>query len=235
MGTENRPPEARLKESWDANAKAWAAAVRENRIESRRLGTDRAIVDTLLSRPAGRLLDVGCGEGWLARTLAPHGFAVVGIDGSPALIEAARRLGGGEFRVLDFDQLATDPGSVPGPFDTIVCNFSLLAEDIAPVLRALGHRLAPTGELIIQTVHPRTAAGTQPYRDGWREESFSQFGGDFVASMPWYFRTLGSWIRELRAAGLAVTDCIEPLHPAEGHPLSLVLVCRRESAAAPTV
>lgn len=224
MDSEARSPELRLEESWNANAAAWTEAVREGRIESRRLGTDRALLDAVTSRPPGRLLDVGCGEGWLARALAPLGFDVVGIDASSGLIDSAERLGGGTFHVLDYERLVSDPAAVAGPFDLVVCNFSLLSEHVSPVLRSLVDRLAPHGALIVQTVHPFTAAGDDPYRDGWREEAFAGFGGRFEASMPWYYRTMGSWIRELRAAGLELTGCLEPLHPGTGRPLSLLLV-----------
>jgi len=41
------------------------------------------------------LLDAGCGKGWFSRELARFGHQVDSIDGSPAAIEHARRLGGG--------------------------------------------------------------------------------------------------------------------------------------------
>ena len=73
-----------------ANASAWSAAVRERRIESRRTVTDAAIVAAVLEQNPRRVLDVGCGEGWLARALSAHGIDVTGIDTSAPLIEAAR-------------------------------------------------------------------------------------------------------------------------------------------------
>lgn len=226
-GDVQRSSELRLQQSWTANAAAWAEAVREGRIESRRLGTDRALLEAVTSRAPGRLLDVGCGEGWLARALAPHGFEVVGIDGSEELIASAEELGGGTFQFLGYEQLTSRPDLVAGPFDSVVCNFSLLSESLTAVLRALADRLTPDGELIVQTVHPFVAAGDEPYRDGWREEVFEGFGDGFTASMPWFYRTMGSWVRELRAAGLGLVDCIEPLHPQTTRPLSLILIARR--------
>jgi len=72
-----------LIESWDKNAANWARAVREGLIPSRRAGTDDAIVSAIFSRRPSRILDVGCGEGWLIRRICQLTNCVaVGIDGS---------------------------------------------------------------------------------------------------------------------------------------------------------
>ena len=229
-GTPHPDPGAALTESWVANADAWTRAVREERIESRRLVTDAAIVDALLERRPGRVLDVGCGEGWLARALAERGIAVAGVDASPALVEAARAAGGGEFHLRSCAELAADRSFAVGPYDAIACNFSLLDQDPAPLLAALRLRLAPGGALVIQTVHPWTAAGEGAYADGWRTETFDAFGGAFQRPMPWYFRTLGSWVGLLNDAGLRVTALREPIHPHTGRPASLLMVAEPKPA-----
>lgn len=56
----------RIVESWGKNAEPWTRAVREKQIDSRRQVTDQAIVEAVLSRSPKSLLDIGCGEGWLA-------------------------------------------------------------------------------------------------------------------------------------------------------------------------
>src|SRR5918999_4033222 len=90
-------------DSWLKNAEPWTTAVRQNQIESRRLVTNRAIVETVLERRPHSALDIGCGEGWLARQLAEHGVNVIGIDVVPSLIEQAWRSGGGDFRVASYE------------------------------------------------------------------------------------------------------------------------------------
>jgi 2-polyprenyl-3-methyl-5-hydroxy-6-metoxy-1,4-benzoquinol methylase len=211
-----------------ANADAWTDAVRQRRIPSRVAGTDRAIVDAVQRHPPGRVLDVGCGEGWLARAVTAPGSSVVGIDASAPLIERARELGGGEFKVLSYEALIADPELAGGPYDTIVLNFALLSDDVAPLLSALASALVPRGIVLIQTVHPWAAAGDQPYVDGWRLETFDAFEDAFPSPMPWYFRTLETWLTQIARAGLEVTHLAEPRHPETMRPLSLLLTLRGE-------
>ena len=94
-------PRERLVRSWSQNADAWTRAVRDGLIESRRLATDEAILAALPAAAPARVLDVGCGEGWLCRALAARGIEAVGVDVSLPLVEAARAAGGGRFEVVD--------------------------------------------------------------------------------------------------------------------------------------
>ena len=214
--------EAALRASWESNAAAWTDAVRTGAIASRRAGTDAAVVEAAGARGSVRVLDVGCGEGWLARALSARGHRVVGIDGSGALVEEASRSGGALFRHLCYDELIADPAAAGGPFDTIVCNFALLGDPVAPLLEAL--RTAARGALVIQTVHPISAG--EPYADGWRTESFEAFGTGAWRPMPWYFRTFGGWHAEIARSGWRIDEVREPSDPETGRPLSLLFICR---------
>jgi 2-polyprenyl-3-methyl-5-hydroxy-6-metoxy-1,4-benzoquinol methylase len=223
---------AKIRASWDANAAAWTSAVRQKLIASRVAGTDAAIVDVCKRLQPSRVLDVGCGEGWLTRALADLACNVLGIDCSADLIVEARAAGGGNFDVLDYDTLARDSVRAAGPWDVILCNYVLFDDPVSPLLAALRSRLAPQGRVVIQTVHPWIAAA-DTYKPAWREEDFSDFGVPFAASMPWYFRTLESWSSELRDAGLVITRIEEPLNPETGRPLSLILECAANPIASP--
>lgn len=214
---------ARMLRSWDSNAEAWAGAVREKRIASRRAGTDAAIVAAVLRTKPASVLDVGCGEGWLARAIAPHGCRVVGIDASDALVASAKNLGGGTFVAMTYDAIGARASELGARFDVAVCNFSLLEADLAPLLATLRGMLAPRGRLLIQTVHPWIACGDAPYVDSWREETFASFGGGFTAPMPWYFRTLASWVAAISASRFAIARVVEPVDAESGRPLSLLI------------
>ncbi len=214
-----------LAKSWDDNAGNWTKAVREGQIPSRRAGTDDAIVAAILDREPARLLDVGCGEGWLVRRIVrASGCRAVGIDGSAALIEAARSADPtGDYRVLSYADLVGGTSSLGDRFDVIAFNYAILNEDAAQLLTAVTPALARDGCIIIQTLHPQTQDG--PYRDGWRTEDFSGFAIPGWKPMPWYFRTLESWHAVIRDAGLVLCDLAEPTAEGDDRPLSLILTC----------
>jgi len=217
--------EAKIVDSWRRNAAPWTIAVRERQIESRRLATDQAIIDATLAGSPQSVLDIGCGEGWLARALSAHGIDVTGIDAIPALIEQARLAADGDFRTMSYEDVAA--GRLDAAVDAVVCNFALLGnESVAGLLGAVRALLNPGGCLLIQTLHPAFAGGDHPYQDGWREGSWTGFGTDFSDPAPWYFRTLESWIGLLADSGLRLREMREPLHPKTRKPVSVIFVAQ---------
>ena len=102
------------------------------------------IVDWLRDRPASRVLDLGCGDGFVAEQLRAVGHQVVGVDVAPSE--------GVKDRVDRFVEADLDAGLPPGldgPFDVIV------AADVIEHVRAperlldeLHGILAPGGVLV---------------------------------------------------------------------------------------
>ena len=172
------------------------------------------------------VLDVGCGEGWLVRSLAEHGVRATGVDVVPALVEQATRAGGGEFRIASYEQIAA--GELDITVDVVVANFSLIGkESVEGVLRRIPHLLTSGGSLIIQTPHPVVASGDLPYEDGWRQGSWAGFSDEFSDPAPWYFRTVESWKRLLVDAGFRVLEMREPVHPGTGKAASVIFIAER--------
>jgi SAM-dependent methyltransferase len=216
--------DTKIIDSWGKNTASWITAVREGEIASRTLVTNRAIVDAVRSRAPATGIDIGCGEGWLVRAL--DGVSMIGVDVVPGLVEAAREAGGGDFRVMSYEEIAQ--GRLNLALDVAICNFSLLGEaSVAGVFRAAPTYLKPGGTLIVQTMHPLVACGDAPYADGWREGSWAGFNDGFTDPPPWYFRTLASWVALFGDNGLALRELREPLHPATGKPASLILMGQR--------
>jgi 2-polyprenyl-3-methyl-5-hydroxy-6-metoxy-1,4-benzoquinol methylase len=216
--------ETKIVDSWIRNATPWTDSVRRQEIESRRLVTDRAIIDVIRQHAPRSVLDIGCGEGWLARALAAEGIEVTGLDVVPELIQKAQQAGGGTFRVASFEDIVA--GGLGLTAQLAVCNYSLLGkESVERLLAALPSLLGARGVLVIQTIHPLMACHEGlPYHSGWREETWASFPSQFHSAAPWYFRTLPDWVECLRHGGLQVTQIREPLHPATAKPVSLILV-----------
>jgi 2-polyprenyl-3-methyl-5-hydroxy-6-metoxy-1,4-benzoquinol methylase len=81
---------------------------------------ERADLVAELPRPIGRVLDVGCGEGGVGRTLRAAGAeAVHGIEVMPAAAAAARESLDSVYEGTVEAALAS--GTLPGPFDTVCC------------------------------------------------------------------------------------------------------------------
>jgi 2-polyprenyl-3-methyl-5-hydroxy-6-metoxy-1,4-benzoquinol methylase len=217
-------PEDDLARSWNSNAPSWMEAVRSGAIQSRRVATDGAILDLVLSLSPRAVLDVGCGEGWLCRALSARSIRMVGVDGSEPLIRAARDLGGAEYHLLEYRVLESATATMlAGPFDVVVFNFALLQDDHRALLTQVREWLAPDGAIAIQTLHPWAAPGEHRYQDGWRSETFQSLG-DGWEPMPWFYRTLASWADELRDSGYLIADVREPTPPGDSTPLSLLIV-----------
>jgi len=105
----------------------------------------RAVLNELPPH-ARRALDVGCGEGILARDLATAGVPhVVGIDRDANQIALARSAGGGP-QYVHADYLAHD---FDEPFDLVATIATLHHGDVATGLRRLKQLVNPGGRLVV--------------------------------------------------------------------------------------
>ncbi|MBV1931349.1 MAG: methyltransferase domain-containing protein [Porticoccaceae bacterium] len=216
-------------ESWVKNVAPWVTAVQQQQITSRRLVTDQAIIDAVmtssahLSIPTRKVLDIGCGEGWLARELSQLGLSVTGLDVLPEFIREANKLGGGDFRVMAYEEISAQ--NLPEKYDVLVCNFSLIGkESVEHIFRVAPSLLNTDGIFAIQTLHPVTSCGQDPYRDGWRAGSWAGFSDEFCDPAPWYFRTLESWFKLFRDKGYRLRELSEPINPETGQAASLIMI-----------
>jgi len=219
-----------LRSSWDSNADLWIRAVRTASIPSREAGTDQAILQAIQDERPGSIIDVGCGEGCLVRKLKGSlGAEVVGVDGSAQLIRAARQADpAGQYFVRSYDRLSELSIGACKQFNVAICNFSLLDDQLAAHIAAIRQLLSGDGKIIIQTLHPCSATAGSPYRDGWRYESFSAVGEAGWQPMPWYFRTLGSWMTDIQSTGMRVIRTVEPVSNDAARLLSIIFVCQSE-------
>ena len=117
--------------------------------------TPPEVYDFLKNHPPGNALDLGCGTGTNALTLASNGWQTTGVDYIPKAIRAARRkekrMGLGDnvnFQVAD--ALAYQPQE--GLFDLILdigCFHSFRGEDVGQYARNISRLLATGGSLLL--------------------------------------------------------------------------------------
>jgi SAM-dependent methyltransferase len=123
----------------------------------------RDVFRRLLPEPAGRCLDVGCGEGRLPRDMKSWGYEVVGVDVSQTLIRYAREADPvGEYLVVDGASLPFDEET----FALVTAFMSL--HDMDDGHSAASHMarvLRRGGRLCIAIVHPMSSAGRFESRD----------------------------------------------------------------------
>ena len=218
--------ENKIINAWQQNAAPWAEAVQNARIESRNLVTNDAILDVVLRYSPHKVLDLGCGEGWLVRQLIPHGIACVGVDAVPELIASASSAGQGDYRVMTYEDVSLE--SLGEQFDVVVCNFSLLGnESVAALIGRVRELLPVGGHLIIQTVHPQRLPQSLRDRSGWQTETWKDFAGSFHCDSPWYYRTPEEWQALFERCGMRIKHMEEPALPPGGQPASLIMVAAR--------
>jgi len=129
--------------------------------------TQRGIVARLRRHgmaPGGRVLDVGCGSGLLARVLCDAGYAVAGIDASPAMIDLARvHAPGADFRVagLPVRRAPGTDGGLPMADAVVstghVLNYLGTRDDVELALAEIAAALRPGGLLAIDLMTERFA------------------------------------------------------------------------------
>ena len=120
----------------------------------------RHVADELMARlveldvKPERVLDLGCGTGYLCRLVADAfpDAELVALDLAPAMARRAARAAPGRALVADAESLPLAPGS----FDLVVSNMALQWCDPACVFDEVREALAPGGLWMFSTVGPDT-------------------------------------------------------------------------------
>jgi SAM-dependent methyltransferase len=150
------PPKDRaaLEHEWDS-----VAELRRRQIESGEdLSYHHVLVPAILRLarhdPGTRVLDAGCGVGFLTALIARSAREVVGVDMSPASIALARRLHGA-IPNARFLLEAIEDLRLAEPVALAVSNMTLMSVvDLPGALASLHENLEPGGSLVFTTTHP---------------------------------------------------------------------------------
>lgn len=134
--------------SYDRIAEEYAARI-SRELEHKPL--DRMLLDEFAARVkgAGRVCDLGCGPGHVARYLHDRGVDIFGIDLSPGMLEQARKLNPAmEFRQGNMLALDVEDGA----WAAIVAFYSIVhipKTDILQAFREMFRVLDPRGRLFL--------------------------------------------------------------------------------------
>jgi SAM-dependent methyltransferase len=191
--------------SYDRVAEEYVARI-SGELEHKPL--DRQLLDRFAGRvrALGPACDLGCGPGHVARYLHERGVRVMGIDLSPAMAEAARRLNPAiEFAQGDMRSLPIEDGALGG----IAAFYSIIHVPRPEVVTALVEmkRVLRPGGLLLLAFH--IGDGLLHLDEWWGQ----RVAVDFV-----FFRT-EEMTGFLREAGFRVVEAVErDPYPGVEHP-----------------
>jgi SAM-dependent methyltransferase len=143
--------------AWEANALDWAAWARTPDHDHFFWHYNLPRFLEIVPAPGALTLDVGCGEGRLARVLTGLGHRVVGLDSSPTLVGLAA--------THDQAVAAVNADAMALPLavsvaDQAIAFMSLLdIDDLTGAVHVLGRVLVPGGVLCLATLHPISTVG----------------------------------------------------------------------------
>lgn len=204
-------------------------------------GYDQAFTDTPLGRmlrarvwrtlqgcfaPGSHVLEMACGTGVDAVWLAQRGVRVQATDGSPEMVEVARRrVVGADLEDLvsiqrqSLQELTAKAWPVPAPFDGAFSNFGGLNTigDWSSLARSLSNAVGPGGKLVLVPMGPLC-----PWEVGWhlfhgdmrtalrrlRQPATARIGQDEISI--WYpslrqlKHALSPWFTHLKTYGLGL-------------------------------
>lgn len=107
-------------------------------------------------RPAGRVLDVGCGTGVLAQRLSELGYEVVGVDPSEGMLDVLRA------RCPEVEAVRASGSALPMPSEQFDLVFSVAAmhhiaapEEVRRTLGEMVRVCRPSGRVVVWDHNPR--------------------------------------------------------------------------------
>lgn len=204
--------------AWERHAQWWQDGYTD--------GADPEYVEQLIPlacewlKGFDRVLDLGCGEGQVARAVAQSGAQVFGLDPTHAQIRTAiERAGGPEY----FQAEAAATGIASGSMDAaLACLVFEHITDLDAAFDEVARVLRPTGRFVLLLNHPLTQApgsawvddhimGEQYYRIGpyletcvWVEEIAAGI------ELPYVHRPFSEYVNGLVTRGFTIERILEP-------------------------
>ena len=212
---------------WNITARGWTSHIR-NRPEAelyRKYILHPLIFGLLGDVKQKRILDAGCGEGYLSRMLTDEGANVVGVDKSEKMLEAAiieeeKNPKGIVFENRDLEDL----GSFDKPFDKVISNLVInILPGFEKAIDQICRNLVKGGTLVITIPHPSfdgVGAGWVNVLDSkeqrWSVNRYADYVDGYANhGAPTFHRPLKAYINAALDSGFVLTGFEEPVTPSE--------------------
>ncbi len=207
---------------WDLHARELMGNFTSEGDHSRIVLLNPTLFDLLGDIKGKKILDAGCGEGYLSRMLTQRGATVTGVDFSTTMLDMAKSRTPSELSIsychgnceallfLDAAQ-----------FDIVVSN--MVIQDLPDYQAAIAEAyrlIKPGGVYIFSILHPcfvtptgewvRDDAGQKQYRRVDQYFAEGRYEQQLYCSVFWYHRTLSSYITTLLQTGFTLEALVEP-------------------------
>lgn len=204
---------------WDEETENWLRWARTPGFDAYWHYRD-AFFDSILPPPHGRTLEIGCGEGRVARDLAERGHRVTALDSATGLVQHARDADTrGLYLVAEGARLPVRDGC----FDLVVAYNALqVVQDMTQTVKESARVVRPGGHLCFCVAHPVTDMGRWldaqdastfalrvPYFESTRVEDTVEKDGLRMTFRGWTY-TLEDYAVALEDAGFAIETIREP-------------------------
>ena len=207
------------REHWSRVAREWTAWARTPNHDA--FWAYRDALLAFIGAGRGEALEVGCGEGRVARALKTLGYRVTASDAVAAMVEAAAAEDSAHaYAVADAHALPFEGAR----FDLVVAyNVLMEVEDVPASLREMRRVMRPGATLVASLVHPfcdrGRFAGPEPdapfvlegsYFGRERFEGHEERDGLTMHFAGWS-QPLENYMQAFETAGLAITALREPV------------------------
>jgi ubiquinone/menaquinone biosynthesis C-methylase UbiE len=215
-----------VRDFWDSVAQDWQLQVGEDGDSNRLLNSDPVLWRFVGDVDGVRVLDAGCGTGYLSRKLANKGALVTGIDVSVKMIEIAREQTEKTGHNIDFyvDSCSSLDSLNNEIFELVVSNYVLMdVPNLEGTMQAFHRVLKPNGDAVLIFSHPCFPQGKAtvieeegvvnyiwsfPYFE--RRKCVAPPWGHFTSDFIWFHRPLSDYWKAFKASGFEVIDFEEP-------------------------
>ncbi|HVX49688.1 MAG TPA: methyltransferase domain-containing protein [Chitinophagaceae bacterium] len=160
------------------------------------------VVGWLSPQEGERVLDLGCGTGYLANYISGYGAQVTGIDKSQDMLEKARA----SYPALAFKEADATDFHFDQKFDAIFSNAVLhWVKDAGKVLACVYNSLAPGGRFVLEMGGQNNVKNIiDAVKKATKEEGLDDSGVGY----PWYFPSVAQYTTLLEAQGFTVTHTL---------------------------